>query len=183
MPDLTIDLITIQVYDVNGTQTALPQRVTPDRRETAPVAPPPRPPGDGVLSDGSEAFRASVEQTTGEDRETFERLISWAQEIGGLPGIRLSTYDAGTGRFTLLPRLRQDNAGLVTIYNDCGEPYITPFRSVFERRAPKSIEAVEQTISPLTIRRGNVIKDTSPRVLDALTEAYREASENVTKRL
>ena len=141
------------------------------------------PPGNGVLSDGSEAFRASVEQTTGEDRETFERLISWAEEIGGLPGIRLSTYDAETGRFTLLPRLRQDNAGLVTIHNDRGEPYITPFRSVFERRAPKSIEAVEQTNSPLTIRRGNVIEDTSPRVLDALTEAYREASENVTKRL
>ena len=50
-------------------------------------------------------------------------------------------------------------------------------------RAPGSKEHRGRRADDLTTRRGNVIKDTSPRVLDALTEACREASENVTKRL
>ena len=69
-----------------------------------------------------------------------------------------------------------DSAGLVTIWNDRQQPSITVWRSVFERLALGSIEAVERAIAPTEIRQGNAIPNATPKILDALTAAYRETS-------
>ena len=173
---LTIDLMTLKVYEVNGAQVALPQRVSPDIGATMPVATPvrARPAGpSGILSSGPDAFQASIEGATGESRTMFDELIAWAERLALLPNVRLDSYSGQ--RYTLLPRVMPDKVGLVTIWNDNQQPYISVWRSVFERLAPNSIEAVEQVIAPINIGQGNTVKNITPQVLDALTSAYQEA--------
>lgn len=174
---LTIDLIRLKVYQVNGTQVALPQRVSPDLSATTSHAPrgakrtaAPR----GRLTDGADAFRASIADTTGHAREVFDELIAWAEDLDSLPNVRLSTY-GGIERTTLLPRIMPDNAGLVTIWNDKLQPSISVWRTVFERRAPNAIESVERAIGT-QIGQGSVLKGITPETLEVLTRAYREAN-------
>ena len=174
---LTIDLMTLKVYEVNGAQVALPQRVSPDIGATMPVATRGRArPAvtKGIESSGPDAFRASIEGATGETRTMFDELIAWAEErLASLPNVRLDSYSGQ--RYTLLPRVMPDKVGLVTIWNDNQQPYISVWRSVFERLAPNSIEVVEQVIAPIKIGQGNTVKNITPQVLDALTTAYQEA--------
>jgi hypothetical protein len=75
---------------------------------------------------------------------------------------------------TLLPRLAIDNAGLVTIYNDINSAYLQFWRSAFERRAPNSIPAVQAALGT-ELRQGNTTRQISDGLLNALTNAYREA--------
>ena len=103
----------------------------------------------------------------------FDELIAWAERLTSLPNVRLDSYSGQ--RYTLLPRVMPDKVGLVTIWNDNQKPYISVWRSVFERLAPNSIEAVEQVIAPIKIGQGNTVKNITPQVLDALTTAYQEA--------
>ena len=176
---LTIDLITLKVYEVNGAQVALPQRVSPDIDAAAPLTRTRHSATKGALSDGSDAFRASVEDTSGEVRAMFESLIEWAEELTALPHVRLFSYAGrNNDRFTLLPRIIPDNAGLVTIWNDGLKPYIAVWRSVFERRAPQSIESVERLIAPKKLGQGTVISQITREVLDALTAAYKETTDH-----
>lgn len=177
---LTIDLMTVSVFEVNGAQIALPQRVTSDFSDTVTpesLARPKRAGSRGILSDGSDAFRASVEGATGEAQKTFGELIEWAERLGDLSNVRLSTY-AGVSQYSLLPRIMPDRAGLVSIWNYQNQASISVWRSVFERRAPNSIELVERAIAPARIGQGNTIYDITPQVLEALTTAYGEASGN-----
>ena len=175
---LTIDLMTLKVYEVNGAHVALPQRVSPDVGATMPLVTSSRarPAGsNGIMSDGPDAFRASVEGITGETRIMFDELIAWAERLASLPNVHLSTYSgSGTGRYTLLPRIVPDNVGLVTIWNDHQQPSIAVWRSVFERLAPNSIEPVENMISPIKIGQGTIVRNITPQVLDAVTTAYQE---------
>lgn len=175
---LTIDLITINVYEVNGVQVALPQRVSPDISAAAiPSAAPVRRSATsrGVLSDGPDAFVESTAQTTGEDREAFNQLIDWAKHLAQLPKVRLYSYTGAGGRITMLPRISPGNSGLITICNDFGKPYVSVWRSVFERLAPKSLSRVEQAISPSKLGQGTTVKDMSTEMIEAITAAYREA--------
>lgn len=176
---LTIDLISLNVYEVNGAQVALPQRVTPDLSASSPSASPdkaePVRTGEG-LTDGSEVFRASIADITGEYRETFETLTAWAEQISSLPNVRLFTFAGIEGRrYTLLPKVMPDNAGLVTIWNDEQRPSVSVWRSVFERLAPASVSSVEQAIAPTRFGQGNIVKNISPEVLKTLRAAYEEA--------
>ena len=127
----------------------------------------------GILSDGPDAFRASIEGTTGGNRTIFDELIAWAEKLALVPNVRLFSY-SGIERYTLLPRIMPDNAGLVTIWNDNQQPYISVWRSVFKRLAPNSIESVEQVIAPIKIGNGNTVRNITSQVLDALTAAYQE---------
>ena len=172
---LTIDLMTLKVYEVNGAQVALPQRVSPDIGAKVLSQTPKRAGPSGILSDGPAAFRASIEGTTGGNRTTFDELIAWAEKLALLPNVRLFSY-SGIEHYTLLPRIMPDNAGLVTIWNDHQQPYISVWKSVFKRLAPNSIESVEQVIAPLKIRDGNTVRTITSQVLDALTAAYQETA-------
>ena len=81
----------------------------------------------------------------------------------------------GKSKYTLLPRLRGTNHGLATIWND-GGPYLSVHRTVFEKRAPASIPRVEHAIAPTPLGQGNVVSEVSDDVLNALSDAYREAA-------
>jgi hypothetical protein len=76
---------------------------------------------------------------------------------------------------TLLPKLCADNAGLVAIYNDRGTPSLQFWRSVFERRAPESLPRVEQ-LATVEVGQGKTTYEVSEELLEALTDAYREAA-------
>ena len=176
--ELTIDLITLRMYEINGTRVALPQRVLPDLRTRSPYVGPGRSrsgASKGVLSEGSDVFRTSIGGATEENRAVFDRLISWAENLADLPNVRLFT-NSGSEQTMLLPRIMPDNVGLVTIWNYNCQPSISVFRSVFERRAPNSIDSVESAISPVKLGRGNVIYSITPEVLEALGAAYQETS-------
>ncbi len=177
---LTIDVIALSMYDVNGAKVALPQRVTPDP-EVTPILT-----GEGggriseskgELTDGSEVFEDSVAGISGEKRKVFDDLIDWAKQIALLPRVGLFAFTGVAGkRITLLPRIVPGDAGLVTIWNDNSRPYISVWRSVFDRLAPDSIESVEQAIAPTKIGQGNTLNHITPEVLAALKAAYEEAA-------
>ena len=140
--ELTIDLITLRMYEINGTQVALPQRVSPGRRTSradvglggkTSVA------SKGDLSEGSDAFRASIARVTEENRAVFEQLIAWAEQLTNLPNVRLTT-NSYPESIHLRPEVMPDNDRLVYIANYKNEPCIYAYRSVIERLAPNSIE-------------------------------------------
>ncbi len=179
---ITIDLIVVKVYEVNGAQVALPQRVSPDLSRTISYAPPgtrrtaaPR----SIRSDGPDAFRASIADITGETRAVFDNLVQWAEEIALLPNVRLFTT-TGVERATLLPRIIPGNIGFVTIWNDRQRLSIEVLRSRVEKYAPNSIELVERAVAPVKVGQGtqsDTVRDITPQVLEALTAAYQEATD------
>jgi hypothetical protein len=77
----------------------------------------------------------------------------------------------------LLPRLAADNAGLVSIYCANGSAYMQFWRSVFDRRAPNSISAVESALGA-ELRQGNTAHEFPKLLLETLTRAYQEAAGN-----
>jgi hypothetical protein len=100
----------------------------------------------------------------------------WAVSLDREGLVRLGPYHAkGGDLLTLLPRRRADNAGLVTIYNDRGTPSLQFWRSVFERRAPENLPRVEE-VTHGRVGQGNTISEVSDELLEALTDAYREAA-------
>ena len=69
-----------------------------------------------------------------------------------------------------------DKVGLVTTWNEKQQPYVTVNRGVFERFAPNSIEPVEKVIAPKELGHGSVVSKITPELLEAVKEAYKEAS-------
>ena len=177
---LTVDLISLNVYEVNGAQVALPQRVSPSLSATPPSKTTGRgksPGSGGDLTDGADVFRDSIADIAGESRVTFDTLIEWAEQLSSLSNVRLYTFTGKDGkRFTLLPRIMPDNAGLVTIWNDEQRPSISVWRSVFDRLAPGSVSSVERVIAPTKFGQGNSVQDFTSEVLEALRAAYEEAA-------
>jgi hypothetical protein len=103
-------------------------------------------------------------------------LYEWAVSLDCEGLVRLVTYHAkGGDMMTLLPRMRADNAGLVTICNDRGTPSLQFWRSVFERRAPESLPRVEQ-LATVEVGQGKTTYEVSEEWLEALTDAYRGAA-------
>jgi hypothetical protein len=173
--ELLIDLITVSAYEVGGSQVLVPQRVDPERPTSQ--TSPPKPPSSktkGRLVDGWDDFAEAIEQSPREQRLGLRRLCEWAVSLEREGLVHLSTYHGVAHRWTLLPRLRTENAGLVTIWND-GGAYLQFWRSVFERRAPETLSRVER-IAPIQIGQGNTTREVSDELLEALTDAYREAT-------
>ncbi len=176
--NLVIDLVTVTAYDVEGTQVMVPQRVDPERvyserrppvSDARPIVP---------TTAGADDFLAGIARAPEDQRVELRRLCDWAISLERERLVRLLTGH-GKGRMTLLPRLYSDDAGLVTIYNDNGG-YITVWRTVFERRAPDSIPAVEKAIGA-RIGTGNTIRSPSDEALQALTQAYRTAAGAISR--
>ncbi len=140
----------------------------------------------GQLTPGAEAFKETISASPVESQAMLVRLHEWATSLENEGLCRLATYfgtGVSEGETSLLMRLEPEKAGLVCFYNYqgktrtySGNARIQFFRSVFERRAPNSISAVESHISPKQIGQGNWIGDISVALLDALTDAYREAN-------
>lgn len=172
---IDIDLVTVSAYDVGGSQVLVPQRIEPGRRTrelsdaqvTARQA--------GALSRGSAEFRFVIADLPPARREVLTRLADWADMLEQAGLVKLASYRGKAKITSLLPRLAADNAGLVSIYCDHDSASIQFWRSVFERRAPRSLPAVEAALGG-EVRQGNATHDFPQSLLDALTEAYREAA-------
>jgi hypothetical protein len=65
---------------------------------------------------------------------------------------------------------------LVTIWKDTRSSYLQFWRSVFERRAPRSLTAVEAAVGGRGVHQGSVVHEVSDELLAALTAAYEEAA-------
>jgi hypothetical protein len=174
---LVVDLVTVSAYRVGDRRVLVPQRIEPDRqtREHAgePVA---RPKRGGNYEPGTAGFIAAIDQAPAEHRPMLRRLAEWAEELGRLGPVTLTTYWGQRGEITLLPRIQPDNGGLVTIWNWLGTPTLSFWRSVFERRAPHTLSAVEASIAPMALGQGNTTQTITEELLAALTAAYQEAS-------
>lgn len=172
--ELLIDLITVSAYEVDGSRVLVPQRVDAvhPTSETSISRPPPS--SKGRLVEGSDDFAEAIEQAPLKHQAGLRRLCEWAVSLERESLVHLSTYHGVAHRWTLLPRLRTENAGLVTIWNE-GGAYLQFWRSVFERRAPNSITRVER-VAPVRIGQGNTTREVSDELLEALTDAYREAA-------
>lgn len=170
---LVIDLVTVAAYSIGGSQVVVPQRVEAERQtgDDELVVPPPDP--DKRLIPGADAFGVTIGQARPDHQADLRRLHAWAVSLEEAGYVKLSTY-RGKGCWTLLPRLLADNVGLVTIWNDNG-PYLSFWRSVFERRAPEGLRRLEETLG-LKIGQGNSVKEFPDDLLQALTSAYQEAA-------
>jgi hypothetical protein len=172
---LVIDLITLSAYTVNGSQILVPQRVEAERpRLESSQLTTLRPKEEGQIVEGAGDFIASIDAVPESSRLLLRRLCDWAIALEQARLVKLRTFHGKTGILTLLPRLVVDDAGLVTIYNTNGTASLRFWRSVFERRAPRSLTSIEQSFTP--IAQGNTIREVSDELLNALTAAYREAA-------
>jgi hypothetical protein len=175
-PELVIDLITVVAYEVGSDRLLVPQRVDPER-EPVPEAPAiSATTRKGEVFPGADEFRAVIQEEPEYRRSSLMRMYEWAValETDGLA--RLTTFRGAGGKKTLLPRVPGDDAGLATIWADSG---MSLWRSVFERRAPNSIAAVEALITPDTLKKGTWVTDPSEELLAVLRAAYEEASGRV----
>ena len=131
---LTIDLITVSAYDVDGSRILVPQRVDPGRPAARERKSSPRAGVSGYSVAGADEFVATIESAPAEYREELRRLGEWALALEREGLVTLTTYH-GKGRLTLLPRFKDEGVGLVTIWNDRGA-WLSLWRSVLsgERR-------------------------------------------------
>ncbi len=175
---LVVDLIAVSAYDVQGSTLLVPQRVEGEPEKSSPT---PRAAASnsarGKLVDGAEDFVASIEQAPEQHRAALRQLVAWAMALEQQGLAHLSTYHGVSGRLTLLPRLLVGNVGLVTIYNDNGA-YLQFWRTVFEKRAPGSIERVERMLGK-SIGQGNTTGVITDELLRTLTEAYQQAGTSI----
>jgi hypothetical protein len=173
---IDIDVVTVSAYDVAGSQVLVPQRIEPGRRSREMSDAQVAARQAGVLHRGSAEFRAVVADLPPAQQGPLIRLADWADTLQQAGLVKLATFRGKGGQITtLLPRLAADNAGLVTIYCDSGSAYLQFFRSVFERRAPRSQPEVEASLGA-EVRRGNTTREIPDTLLAALTDAYREAA-------
>jgi hypothetical protein len=136
----------------------------------------PAPGREGGYAVGGAADFQAVIPTAPKDQQVFlRRLAEWAVALETRGLARVATHQGKTGIVTLVPRL-SDGPGLLTVYKDTRSSYLELSRSVFERRAPRSLAAVEAAIGNLGVRRGSPIREVSDELLAALTAAYEEAA-------
>ncbi|HXH21154.1 MAG TPA: hypothetical protein VNN10_03925 [Dehalococcoidia bacterium] len=178
---LSIDLIAVASYHVGGSQVVVPQRIAPEQRasirEQRPI--PQRERGGGILSPGASEFRRSIDDALPEFKPVLEALADWAEEMEARNLATLASYVGRSGAVTLLPRLRPDNVGLITIWNERGRAFLQYWRSVFERRAPTAIPLIEREIAPAELKQGTYLRvhSLAESLLETLTSAYAEANQ------
>ena len=178
-PGVLIDLVTVTAYSIGGAQALVPRRIEPERpvRDSEPKPPPPPP--RGRLVSGAEDFAATIPDAPADAQPVLRRLGAWARSLEAAGWVTLATYHGVAQRWTLLPRLRDDTAGLVTIWHDHGA-YLSLNRSVFERRAPASLSRIEALIAPTRLGQGTTTRAITEVLLAALTDAHREAAGAIT---
>lgn len=174
---LVIDLVTVEAYDVEGSRMLIPQRVDPERQPAdSRTSVTRRLAGEGVSS-GPDDFIRFIDQAPTEHRAGLHALAEWALSLEQDGLAKLFTYN-GRGRKTLLPYIPNEEAGLVTLWNDNG-PSVQFWRSVFMRRSPQAMEIVEELIAPGKLGQGTTTREISTELLNALREAYVEARSTI----
>ena len=181
-PELVIDLVVVAQYDIGGSQILVPQRMDAERREKdSDPAPTPTRSDEGVYSSpGAGDFAERIEQSPEGVRGQLRRLHDWAVTLERERLVSLTTFHGRRNLMTLLPRLPVEDVGLVTIWFSDDGGYFQFWRSVFERRAPTALPLVEAVMAPATVGQGTITRDVTEELLEALTDAYREANTDIT---
>lgn len=172
---ILIDLVTISSYRIGESTVIVPQRVDPER--AAIVVPQTVRPSKakGHEEPGAELFIDTIERADPADRPLLHKLTDWAIGLEKEGLCQLSSFQGIADRSILLPRLRSDNAGLISIWNERGG-VIQFWRSVFERRAPQTLLELERFVAPAEIRQGNNCRKINDQLLAILAKAYCEAN-------
>jgi len=177
---LSVDLVTLAAYEIGNRRVIIPQRVEPQRRQLQKTEPVetnrPGRPRMGDIMPGVEPFRSQLATVPSNCRPALERFAAWAQRLADERLAEVSTYFGKRGEVMLLPRLLPERAGLVSLcqWTD-NSAMLSLWRSVFERRAPMSIERIESLIAPILLGNGKTVYDVSDELLEALYDAYIEA--------
>ncbi len=125
---LLIDLVTVSSYRVGESEIIVPQRVGAERQNVEPSPSPPRSTSTGSVVQGVGDFDDSIAAMREEDRPALQRLRNWAVSLEDEGLVRLQTYHTKTpNRLSLLTKLSDENAGLVTIYNNGGNAEVRPW--------------------------------------------------------
>ena len=173
---IDIDLVTVTAYEVNGSRAPVPQRIELARRtrEMSDSAVSAR--QSGIQTDGSGDFRSAIDQTRPESRDDLARLTGWAESLENEGLARLATR-CGTSRITSLKPLLRSGGVALTITRDVKSSYMQLYLSVFERRAPEAIPAVEAALGTKLNHR-NATRVFAVELLAALSDAYCQAHAN-----
>ena len=126
---------------------------------------------------GFDKFEASITDAPEEHQANLRKLLDWAKALEHEGLARLMTSLGGSsGLIGLSPQLLPEGRGLVWIWNnDYSPPSLQFYRSVFERRAPNAMAPLEEALE-FNLGKGTATWDTSDRILDLVTHAYREAN-------
>lgn len=169
---IDIDLVAVTAYDAGESTVVVPQRVEPGSRPRHLTAGQASARQAALRSPGAGEFRMAISEAPAGQQELLRRACNWAEALEQEGIALLVTSRGSSGIVSLLPRLADGTAGLVAIYHDVKSAYIMFTRTVFERRAPQSLPAVEAALgSRLTST--HTLPD---GLLDALTAAYRESA-------
>ena len=131
-----------------------------------------------VTTRGADDFLASIKAASESGRPLLGKLAAWAQALEDEGLARLWTTSGVTGREMLRPCIPSVDVGLATIWNDNG-PSMSLWRSVFERHAPAAIAPLEALIG-IELGVGRAVPEITDELLEALTEAYREAAKGMS---
>jgi hypothetical protein len=167
----------VTAYEVDGSRVLVPQRIDPGRRTREMSDAAVNAQQSGAQTGGSRDFRSAIDQAPPEFRDDLARLTDWAESLETEGLARLATRSGTSGMTSLKPLLHSGGVALVTITCDVKSSYMQFFRSVFERRAPEAIPAVEAALAT-KITHGNSTRDFTEELLTALTDAYRQAHAN-----
>jgi len=172
---IVIDLVTVAQYEVGGERVIVPQRVEPARVEH--LGDDGRGPGvtAPVTTKGANDFLASIDVAPESERPLLRKLAEWAIALESEGLARLWTTSGVTGRRVLKPCIPSEDVGLVTIWNENGQAAMSLWRTVFERCAPSAIAKIE-ALTGTELSAGRSASAVTDELLQALTEAYREAA-------
>ncbi|MEI6665761.1 MAG: hypothetical protein WCL53_06355 [Chloroflexota bacterium] len=175
---LLIDLITVSAFEVGGAQVLMPQRVDPEPVATVSTANAVATPAaaTGRTVEGADDFEAAIATAQPNAQGDLRRYTDWAKQLESQGLARLQTYHALGDRLTLLPLLRAEGVGMVTIWSDRSGAYLQLWRSVIQRNAPQLVVSLEAALAPTPLRQGNSARGVSDEVLSILSQAYRTAS-------
>ena len=175
---LAIDLITVSSFEIRGEQVVIPQRVTPERHEAVIEQSRKQPSEKGITYNGSEEYERAMAASPGKNQAFILKLLKWARELENRNLVNLYTYRGIRGHYTLLPKLRSEGVGLVTIWDDWEGSALSLWRSVFERKAPAYVKRVEKLIAPYELGQGKNLANSkvTDELLDTLAEAYEAAA-------
>jgi hypothetical protein len=174
-PELTIDLVTASHYSAGGQPVLVPQRVEPERVALEAKAKAPALTAgakDYYAKDGGKDFLETVRSLPEPSQAAPMALYQWAKTLEA-DGLATLWGFHGKKFVTLLPYPVGHESGLVTLVTN-GE--IWTWRSVFEKRAPNHIAAVEAAIGG-PLKQGGTIATATRQFLDAVRSAYVESRE------
>ncbi len=173
-PNLLIDLVAIGGYSVAGELVVVPHRVEPERRP-AEIAATSAAGSATIDEEGADAFRRAVEAAgTPASREAGARLIGWARALEDRKAARLVSVQ-GRAMQTLRIYIPGDMS-LACLFLDGSGPHLAVYRSVFARRAPRTLRELDALLEPGRVGQGTSV-DPRDDVLHLVGGAYDEAAQ------